>query len=69
MPPQPTRPAPPTTDQPAAPPDDDLRRAVGSLLDDFTRRVRQARSDDEVAAHRDELAEVIAGLLRSVYAA
>ena len=69
MPPQPTRPAPHTAHPPAATPDDDLRRAVRSLLDDFTRRVRQSRSDAEVDAHRDELTEVLVGLLRSVHAA
>ena len=45
--------------------DDNLRLAVRGVLDDFSRRVRQAHSFDEVEAHRDELAELIVGIVSS----
>jgi hypothetical protein len=44
---------------------DSLRAAVRGALDDFSRRVRQAHSFDEVEAHRDELAELIVGIVSS----
>jgi hypothetical protein len=42
---------------------DEMRQAVGAVLDDFCRRVRQAHSFDEIDAHRDELVELIVGII------
>jgi hypothetical protein len=38
---------------------EELLEAVRGMLNDFSRRVRQAHSFDEIEAHRDELATVI----------
>ena len=45
---------------------DEMRHAVHGVLNDFSRRVRQAHSYDEIDAHRDELAELIIGLVAPV---
>jgi hypothetical protein len=47
---------------------DEMRQAVGDVLNDFSRRVRQAHSFDEIDAHRDELAELIVGLIAPAHA-
>ena len=38
---------------------DEMRQAVQQVLNDFSRRVRQAHSYDEIDAHRDELADLL----------
>jgi hypothetical protein len=43
----------------------DLRGAVRGVLDDFARRVLQAHDYSEVDNHRDELTELIAGILEA----
>jgi hypothetical protein len=42
---------------------DELLEALRGVLDEFSRRVRQAHSYDEIEAHRDELSELIISLL------
>jgi hypothetical protein len=49
----------------AAEPDDALRRAVRDVLDDFARRVLHAHDYSEVDSHRDELTELIVGILEA----
>jgi hypothetical protein len=47
----------------ASDPADELLEALRGVLDEFSRRVRQAHSFDEIEAHRDELSELIVSLL------
>ena len=45
-------------------PDEELLQAVRGVLNDFSRRVRQAHSFDEIDAHREELATLIVDVAR-----